>query len=228
MHGAIGLTVTLRNRKGRKRKQGRRSVVTGHLVREQVNYQAMAGEQPHRVDLPERWRLDHRAGTVLGRLLLTGKLGAHERDDKPSEQALARYEAGERFSGIVRRYRVVIEAPGRARSAWHVTDDDEVKRQQLTEETSRGFDCRGDIVCELHLGRLRWRGDCREALTDSCECVNRMIAYNNAHDALACVGRSILVLVNRVVVHDEPCEDWQLPSLIIGLGTLAREFGLRH
>lgn len=213
MHGTITLAHTaLKNRRGRKRKQGRRSMVTGDLVKVAVDYRALAGAQPHRACLPERFRLDHRAGTVLGELLLTGRLAPHERDGKPSERALALYEAGERFSGIVRRYRAIIEAPGRARSAWHVADDEEIKKQREMEDTSRGFDCPGEAFCNL---------------AGSCECVNRKIAYNNAHDVLECAGRLFLVTVNRVVVHDESCQAWQLPALIIGLGTLARDFGLK-
>lgn len=194
MHGVIGLgTIALRNRRGRKRKQGRRSPVTGDLVKAQVDYRAMAGEQPHRVILPERFRLDHRAGTVLGELLLTGQLNPHGRDGKPSERALALYEAGARFRNIVGNYHAIIAVP------------------RGTAGAGKSYGCTGDENCE----------------PTTCECVRRKRAYNDSHNALFCAGRTIQITVNRVVVHDEPCNDWQLPALIIGLGTLAREFGLK-
>jgi hypothetical protein len=85
-------------RTGRKRKHGRRNR-SGDLARPAVNYRALAAQQPHRRILPEAQRLDHRAGTALGTLFLTGRI---------SEQAC---EAGERYAVICGQYRAAILAP---------------------------------------------------------------------------------------------------------------------
>lgn len=94
MHGTLGML----NRKGRKRKSGRRTK-SGDLVLVHPNYQTMAAEQPHRRWLPEAHRLSEKAGTVLGGLNLIGRISNDQ------------YEAGRRFSVIVGAYRSVIGAP---------------------------------------------------------------------------------------------------------------------
>jgi hypothetical protein len=55
--------------------------------------------QPHRAGLPDALRGSEKAGTVLGRLNLLGKLTDHQ------------HEAGQRFAVIVGRYRSSIGAP---------------------------------------------------------------------------------------------------------------------
>lgn len=217
MHGTIQLpTTTLRNRRGRKRKQGRRSPVTGDLVKVQIDYRALAAEQPHRVILPERFRGDDRAGTVLGALLLTERLGPHGRTGEPSGTALTMYRAGQLYAGIIGRYRAMIGIPQLGRLQWNVADD--TKDWVEGEGSNKGPACYGQVGCGLdHAGKR----------IAECRCRNLTIDYNDANDTLECAGHVVHVVVNRVVVHDEPCQDWQLPALIIGLGTLAREFGLK-
>lgn len=87
------------NRKGRKRKSGRRTA-SGALPRIRVDYRAMAAAQPHRKWLPEALRESERAESVLGCLNLIKRI---------SEQ---QYEAGRRYSVIVGAYRAVIGVPG--------------------------------------------------------------------------------------------------------------------
>lgn len=201
MHGTITLAHTaLKNRRGRKRKQGRRSMVTGDMVKVAVDYRALAGAQPHRVVVPERFRLDERAGTELGTLLLTGRLAPHGQDGKPSDRAKALHEAGRRYAGIVSRYRAMIGSPRTSNGA------------------GKGYACLGEPSCGL---------DPQGKRIAPCECRARTLAYNDTFSALEGVGHQVHVVVNLVAIHDEPSQAWQLPALIIGLGTLARAFGLK-
>jgi hypothetical protein len=94
-------------RKGRPRKPGHRHPC-GQLIdpskaevteAEKAFAKVIAIHQPHRRDVPESQRHDAKAGTVLGRLELGGKI--------TREQFLA----GEWYAGVVRRYRQVIMAP---------------------------------------------------------------------------------------------------------------------
>lgn len=69
-----------------------------------------ASLQPHRRNLLPHLRLDERAGTPLGQLLLTGALNdgvAREIE----EEATLRYQAGMLFAQLAGEYRSVIEAP---------------------------------------------------------------------------------------------------------------------
>lgn len=101
MHGNLGMTLdapVIRNRKGRKRKSGRRTL-SGALVRKPVDYRSMAAAQPHRNWLPATLRESERAGTVLGCLNLLKCISEHE------------YEAGRRYSVIVGAYLAMASAP---------------------------------------------------------------------------------------------------------------------
>lgn len=95
MHGVIALNV---NRKGRKRKSGRRTE-SGQLARVSVDYRVMAESWPHRRDVPAAQRSSERAESVLGRLNLNTRINGPE------------YEAGRRFAVIVGAYRAVIGTP---------------------------------------------------------------------------------------------------------------------
>lgn len=86
------------NRKGRKRKSGRRTE-SGQLARKPVDYRAMAALQPHRSWLPAALRTDEKAGTILGCLNLLNRISDHE------------YEAGRRYSVIVGAYLAMANAP---------------------------------------------------------------------------------------------------------------------
>jgi hypothetical protein len=94
-------------RRGRPRKPGPRHPC-GQLINpskaevseaEKALAKVIAIRQPDRQDIPVALRHDAKAGTVLGRLQLGGKI-THEQ-----------YMAGEWYAGVVRRYRQVIMAP---------------------------------------------------------------------------------------------------------------------
>jgi hypothetical protein len=107
----------IRNRKGRKRKSGRRTS-NGAIVRPPPpNYRDMAAAQPHRIWLPESVRLSEKAGTVLGCLNLLKRIS----DDQ--------YEAGRRYSVLVGAYHAVAGLPS------------------AMSGNGRGYDCIGASDC---------------------------------------------------------------------------------
>lgn len=93
--GAIGMPV---NRKGRKRKSGRREP-SGRIRARPIDYRAVVAAQPHRNWLPEAVRGHEKAENVLGCLNLLRRI---------SDEM---YEAGRRFGVIVGAFRQVIGAP---------------------------------------------------------------------------------------------------------------------
>jgi hypothetical protein len=105
-----------RRRRGRNRKLGTR-YASGDIVRSQSEAQRLAAAQPHRAWLPERKRLDQRAGSPFGCLNLMGVLTDRQ------------YRAGLRYAGVVGKYRAVIESP------------------RATAGAGRGYDCPGDTAC---------------------------------------------------------------------------------
>lgn len=110
MHSTIGaVKLSIPNRKGRKRKSGRRTA-SGTLVRAPVDYRAMASLQPHRIRLPEALRADEKAESVLGCLNLiyrSSKRTAGNRPGITDEQ----YEAGRRYAVLVGAYLAMAGAP---------------------------------------------------------------------------------------------------------------------
>jgi hypothetical protein len=99
-------------RRGRKRKwRGQKLPSTQPDITERApDDRLRASLQPHRRHLPPHLRLDERAGTPLGQMLLTGALNdgvAREIE----EGATLRYQAGMLFAQIAGEYRSVIEAP---------------------------------------------------------------------------------------------------------------------
>jgi len=97
MHG-MEMTLTIKNRRGRKRKSTRREP-NGKPQRRSVDYRAMAALNPDRRGLPEALRTHERAGSVLGRLNLKNRISEHE------------YEAGCRYSVIVGAWRAMAGVP---------------------------------------------------------------------------------------------------------------------
>jgi hypothetical protein len=95
MHGTM---TGIKNRKGRKRKSGRRTS-TGRLIAERVDFKGFIAAQPHRNWLPAALQQHERAGDVLGCLNLKKLISDNG------------YEAGRRFSVIVGAFRQVIGAP---------------------------------------------------------------------------------------------------------------------
>jgi hypothetical protein len=96
------MTQTPLNRRGRKRKSGRRTL-SGALARKPVDYRAMAARQPHRIRLPEALRTDEKAESVLGCLNLINRISKRTEGNRPgitNEQ----YEAGRRYSVLVGAY----------------------------------------------------------------------------------------------------------------------------
>jgi hypothetical protein len=106
MHG----TMPTLNRKGRKRKSGRRTA-TGALVRHvPIDYRSMAALQPHRIRLPEALRADEKAESELGRLNLFYRISKRTAGNRPGitdEQ----YEAGRRYAVLVGAYLAAAGAP---------------------------------------------------------------------------------------------------------------------
>lgn len=95
MHGVIGL----KNRHGRKRKQGPRHP-SGDIIQQPTESPEMiAVRQPHRQQAPIEARLDQRAETPLGILCLIGAI-TH-----------AEYNAARWYASRVARYRAVIDCP---------------------------------------------------------------------------------------------------------------------
>jgi hypothetical protein len=98
LHGNLGMTIVPKNRKGRKRKSGRREP-SGRPIRAPVDYRAMAALNPDRRGLAEGLRTHERAGSVLGRLNLKKRISEHE------------YEAGCRYAVVVGAWRAMIGVP---------------------------------------------------------------------------------------------------------------------
>lgn len=88
----------IRNRKGRKRKSGRRTP-SGQLATPKIDYRGLVACQPHRNWLPVALRESERAESVLGCLNLLKRISDHD------------YAAGRRFAVIVGAYRSVIGTP---------------------------------------------------------------------------------------------------------------------
>ncbi len=113
---------------------------------------ADAGEQPHRRSMPLLHRTDPRAGSALGNLLLTGKLGPLDRKGFPSEGAQRLYEAGRRYAVVVGAYRAIIGTPS------------------ATSGSGRGYECLGEANCPpQHCGCLQRT----KAYNDAIECLLR-------------------------------------------------------
>jgi hypothetical protein len=109
MHSTIGHIGMQVNRKGRKRKSGRRTA-SGMLIRAPIDFRAMATLQPHRIVLPEALRGDEKAESVLGCLNLIYRISKRTAGNRPGitdEQ----YEAGRRYSVLVGAYRAMAGAP---------------------------------------------------------------------------------------------------------------------
>lgn len=106
MHG----TMPMLNRKGRKRKSGRRTASGSLARRAPVDYRSMAALQPHRIRLPEALRADEKAESVLGCLNLIYRISKRTAGNRPGitdEQ----YEAGRRYAVLVGAYLGMAGAP---------------------------------------------------------------------------------------------------------------------
>jgi hypothetical protein len=89
--GALAVVI----RKGRKRQTGNREP-NGRLQREVRTDREMAALQPHRRTVPVEHRLDPMAESILGRLVLRGKITRIQND------------AAEKYAADVRRYKASI------------------------------------------------------------------------------------------------------------------------
>lgn len=100
------------SRRGRKRKwRGQKlSRTQSDLTEHAPDDRLRASLQPHRRHLPPHLRLDERAGTPLGQMLLTGALNDGVTREIEAG-ATIRYQAGMLFAQIAGEYRSVIEAP---------------------------------------------------------------------------------------------------------------------
>lgn len=83
---------------GRPRKQGKRQP-NGQPARVYTNPRKQVANQPHRCDMPKRFRESQEAGTRFGRMLLTGRI------------TRAQYTAGSEYARLVDDYRRAVFAP---------------------------------------------------------------------------------------------------------------------
>jgi hypothetical protein len=133
MHGTIAMSL---NRKGRKRKSGRRTPSGAVARRAPVDYRSMAALQPHRIRLPEALRSDEKAESVLGCLNLIYRISKRTAANRPGitdEQ----YDAGRRYAVIVGAYLAMASAP------------------RSTAGAGRGQGCAGDLDCPADTCRCR-------------------------------------------------------------------------
>ena len=121
------------SRRGRKRKwRGQKlSGAQSDSTERAPDDRLRASLQPHRRHLPPHLRLDERAGTPLGQLLLTGFLNDGAAREIEAGAAI-RYQAGMLFAQIAGEYRSVIEAPrsvsgSAARSNARLAAGDEIR-----------------------------------------------------------------------------------------------------
>jgi hypothetical protein len=186
------------SRRGRKRRwRGQKLPGTQPDIMERApDDRLRASLQPHRRNLPPDLRLDERAGTALGQLLLTGFLNdtaARIGVSGIGEEAAIRYQAGMLFAQIAGEYRSVIEAP------------------RSVSGSGRG------LLCEVN---YCWDNG------DTCTCYRRKIRYQNAYFALARAGRAAALAVQRLVVFGEPIGVAGIVYLKEGLDRLAEYFCL--
>lgn len=178
MHGTMR---EIKNRKGRKRKSGRR-YPSGDIVRTPaVNYRGMAEEQPHRAWLPESVRGDERAASVIGCLNLlyrTSRLPSAKRPGLTDRQ----YNAGRRFSVITGEFRAAIGTP------------------RGTAGGGRGYRCEPtaclvdaeNCICER---RIRRFNDCASVLLSASQMAYN-ITYRVAVSDESCNEREVVHLKN--------------------------------
>lgn len=190
---------------GRPRKAGARHP-SGQLVQKsktekQIDDRVRTSRQPHRRGLRADDRLDERAESPLGRLLLKGYLGAEffGREHRITEQAHLRNDAGTMYAQVVGAYRSTIEAPRAVSGSGH-----------------------GDSCIAERYGQA----DACKWDPDSCACLKRRDRYMAAYEALAQAGRGVLIAVNRVAIHREAIGAEEMVNLVVGLDVLVRHFGL--
>lgn len=187
------------SRRGRRRKwrgqklPGARPDITERAPDDRLR----ASLQPHRRDLPPHLRLDERAGTPLGQLLLIGGLNdsvTREIEDR----ATTRYQAGMLFARIAGEYRNVIEAP-------------RIEAPRSVSGSGPGF------LCDV--------GHCW-GNADRCACRRRKIRYLDAYFALSRAGKEAAHAVQRLAVFGEPIGISGIVYLKEGLDRLAEHFSL--
>lgn len=197
-HG-VGMSIApSKNRKGRKRKSGRRQP-DGRLARISLDYRAMAAFNPDRADLPAAYRLDERAGTCLGRLNIVYRISDSRKANAGHSEKFGitevQYQAGQKYARIVGAYLAQAGSP------------------RCTAGTGRSHSCRGDANCPPETCICRMQ---TEDYMRANEAIER--------DA----GRAGHMAVNRVAIHDQPISADQLPPLRMALTALARHLGLTN
>lgn len=182
-------------------------------------------------------RLSEKAESPLGRLLLAGLLNdpspvlpIKKGPPEPTDQARARYEAGELYAKAVAVYNAQLGAP--MLGAMKLPVDDEALPADGEEARPRDGGCAtasaDPIERQLRLGNRvitvrEW--PCR-ALGGECACARRKARYDGAFEALGAAGRRALMVVNRVAVHREAIAPQDIVYLDRGLDALARYFGI--
>lgn len=171
-------------------------------------------------------RLDERAESPLGRLLLTGCLAS--RDDealwpacrwpRDVDEENARYEAGQIFTRVVTIYGAQLGVPLVSAPAAIVSDDS---------LPADGEDDRGDRDPDFGCPVERFGNpDACRADPDNCRCRRRRERYDDAFEALAKEGNRVARAVSRVAVHREAIPEEDLIYLVDGLDALARLYRL--
>lgn len=199
MHGQIAVSL---NRKGRKRKSGRRQS-DGRRIIAHPDFRTMAANNPDRRGLPEAHRLDERAGTVLGRLNLIRRIHKAQNTNWLWPENMRpgvsdhEYEAGLKYAQIVGAYLSMAGAPNGL--SGH----------------GKGYDCGGAANCP----------------PESCICLDRTERYTDAYEAIS-RNRSpheahrMHMAINWTAIQDNTPSEDQMPHLRAGLNVLARHFGL--
>jgi hypothetical protein len=197
MHGMIAI----KNRKGRKRKSGRRTA-SGRLIPDKTDFKGFVAAQPHRNWLPESMAGHERAESILGCLNLMWRIHEAQNENarlskKPTEPnpwiSETQYEAGRRFSVIVGAFRQVIGAP------------------RGTAGGGRGYACNPSICLKNE---------------NKCICDIRTDNYKQACSYLQSAGQKAYNITYQVVISEIIPEPSQMADLTQGLAALERGFGL--
>jgi hypothetical protein len=191
------------NRKGRKRKAGRREGA-GRLQRAPVDLRALVALQPGRRDLPEAYRTHERAESYLGRLNLEYRIHESRKANAGHSTKVLKpgitdeqYEAGRRYSVLVGAYRAMVGAPRGTAGSGH-----------------GGHECVTG-ACETCRRTTDRYMRAHEAIGQRCQGVPR-------------IARQTHAAVNWVVIDDRICNADQLMWLKRGLDALAEHFGLTN
>ena len=187
-----------------------------------------ASRQPHRRGLKSGDRLDEKAESPLGRMLLSGDLAAHDEASpwpacawpRDVKHESACYEAGLLYARVATIYAAqlgvpIVKSAQIAIAADSLPADGEVDRS----------DRYPDLGCAVERFGVP---DVCFSDPDNCQCHCRREQYDRAVEALMRAGQRAAKVVARVAVHREAIAAEDFVYLNLGLSALARHFGLIH